>query len=114
MDFDSKLFVEKIYLLRDKISNFEKYPFNIEIIKNLDEVKFNASVTFLVGENGVGKSTLIEAIAVAIGLNPEGDSLNFNFNTKDTHSPILISYLKGEILDLNDNFKKVNYKDTDI
>ena len=31
-----------------------------------------------------------------------------------THSPILISYRNGKILDLNDNFKEVNYKDSDI
>ena len=31
-----------------------------------------------------------------------------------THSPILISYRDGKILDLNDNFKEVNYKDSDI
>ncbi len=31
-----------------------------------------------------------------------------------THSPILISYQKGEILDLNQNFKKVEYKETEI
>ena len=31
-----------------------------------------------------------------------------------THSPILISYRNGKILDLNNNFKEVKYKDTDI
>lgn len=31
-----------------------------------------------------------------------------------THSPILISYRNGKILDLNNNFKEVEYKDTDI
>ena len=31
-----------------------------------------------------------------------------------THSPILISYRNGKILDLNDNFKEVSYKDTEI
>ena len=31
-----------------------------------------------------------------------------------THSPILISYRNGKILDLNNNFKDVKYKDTDI
>ena len=31
-----------------------------------------------------------------------------------THSHILISYRNGKILDLNDNFKEVNYKDSDI
>lgn len=31
-----------------------------------------------------------------------------------THSPILISYRNGEILNLNDNFKKIKYEDTEI
>ena len=30
------------------------------------------------------------------------------------HSPILISYSSGIILDLNNNFKETDYKDTDI
>jgi len=45
-------------------------------------------VTFLVGENGTGKSTLLEAIAVAIGLNAEGGSRNFNFSTRESHSAL--------------------------
>ena len=47
-----------------------------------------APVTILVGENGVGKSTLLEAIAMAAGFNPEGGSINFQFSTADTHSPL--------------------------
>ena len=47
---------------------------------------FHRPVTFLVGENGVGKSTLLEALAVALGFNPEGGSRNFRFSTADTHS----------------------------
>lgn len=31
-----------------------------------------------------------------------------------THSPILISYRDGEILNLNDKFKKIKYEDTEI
>lgn len=31
-----------------------------------------------------------------------------------THSPILIAYLNGEILDLNNNFASTNYTDTEI
>ncbi len=31
-----------------------------------------------------------------------------------THSPILISYRDGEILDLENNFKQTEYKDTSI
>lgn len=50
------------------------------------QLEFNKPVTFLVGENGTGKSTLLEGIAVACGFNPEGGSRNFSFSTKDTHS----------------------------
>ncbi len=53
---------------------------------------FDRPVTFLVGENGTGKSTLLEAIAVACGFNPEGGTRNFNFSTRATHS-VLGNYL---------------------
>lgn len=49
-------------------------------------LEFTRDVTFFVGENGTGKSTLLEAIAVAYGFNAEGGSRNFSFSTKSTHS----------------------------
>lgn len=49
---------------------------------------FPQPVTFLVGENGTGKSTLLEAIAVASGFNPEGGTKNFTFSTCATHSEL--------------------------
>lgn len=49
---------------------------------------FPADVTFLMGENGTGKSTLLEAIAVAAGFNAEGGSKNFSFSTRSTHSEL--------------------------
>lgn len=88
MSIDSDLFIKKVYLERDKVQNFDRYPFNIKIIKNFHEISFNYPVTFLVGENGIGKSTLIEAIAILNGLNPEGGTQNFNFSTKNTHSKL--------------------------
>ncbi len=51
-----------------------------------EPLAFRCPVTFLVGENGVGKSTLIEALAVALGFNAEGGTKNFNFATEETHS----------------------------
>ena len=89
----SELFVTKIALEREKIESYDVYPFNIEVIKGLNEIRFNKPVTFLVGENGVGKSTFIEALAVQLGLNPEGGTQNFSFSTKNTHS-ILSDYIR--------------------
>lgn len=51
-------------------------------------LEFDRPVTFLVGENGTGKSTLLEGIAVACGFNPEGGTRNFNFSTRATHSEL--------------------------
>jgi predicted ATPase len=48
----------------------------------------NPRVSFFVGENGTGKSTLLEAIAVVEGFNPEGGSRNFNFATRESHSEL--------------------------
>lgn len=42
--------------------------------------------TILVGENGTSKSTLVEAIAAALGFNAEGGTRNFNFESVDTTS----------------------------
>ena len=42
------------------------FPFNLEIVRSLSAFEFEASVTFLVGENGSGKSTVLEAIACAV------------------------------------------------
>ena len=54
-------------------------------------------VTFLVGENGTGKSTLLEAIAVAAGFNAEGGSRNFQFSTAHTESELYqyLTLIKG-------------------
>lgn len=60
----------------------------VKILKRRGGLKFKSPVTFFVGENGIGKSTLIEAIAVACGFNPEGGTKNFNFNTFNTHSKL--------------------------
>jgi predicted ATPase len=66
----------------------DRYPYNLPVLRGLDEVTFHPKVTFLVGENGSGKSTLIEALAVAGGFNPEGGTRNFNFATRASHSDL--------------------------
>ncbi|MBE7534843.1 MAG: AAA family ATPase [Anaerolineales bacterium] len=46
---------------RDK----DAFPFTLEIVKSLREIRFISPVTFFVGENGSGKSTILETIACA-------------------------------------------------
>lgn len=69
----------------------DDYPFNIPAVRYLRRtggIALEKPVTFLVGENGTGKSTLIEAIAVAMGFNAEGGSRDFYFDTRNTHSEL--------------------------
>jgi predicted ATPase len=51
-------------------------------------VELHEHLTFLVGDNGSGKSTVLEGIAVAAGMNPEGGSSNFSYATRSSHSPL--------------------------
>lgn len=64
------------------------YVREIPWVQNYKEIKFERPITFFVGENGTGKSTLLEAIAIALGFNPEGGSKNFSFSTYDSHSDL--------------------------
>src|SRR5687768_17072954 len=80
------MFLRSVTLLRDRIDNFDKYPFSIPAVRHLETLELHPKVTFFVGENGTGKSTLVEAIAVAAGFNAEGGSSNFKFNTRSSES----------------------------
>lgn len=80
-------FIKSIFIDWSKIER-DSYLRNIEAICSLESMAFNSPITFFVGENGSGKSTMLEAIAVAAGFNPEGGTKNYHFSTRDTHSEL--------------------------
>lgn len=83
-------------VLDDAIERDTTYIRDLPVVRSLrqrDGLELHAPVTFLVGENGTGKSTLLEAVAVAWGFNPEGGSRNFTFATRQTHAE-LYRYLR--------------------
>ena len=47
-------------------SDLNEFPFTVPVIRSLPEIKFTSPVTFFVGENGSGKSTVLEALACAV------------------------------------------------
>ncbi len=64
------------------------YLRGILALTRLDELELTHDVTVFAGENGTGKSTLLEAIAVAAGFNREGGTLNFAHSSYDDVSEL--------------------------
>ncbi len=73
--------------MRDRIEDAAVYPFSLPAVQALDGLSLSA-VTYFIGENGSGKSTILEAVAVASGFNAEGGSVNFNFATRRSESEL--------------------------
>lgn len=65
----------------------KRYPFNIPAVRDMGLLLPHPDVTFFVGENGAGKSTVLEAIAVALGLPAEGGTRNVHRTQQET-SPL--------------------------
>jgi predicted ATPase len=66
----------------------DAYAFHIPAVRALDSLTFHPNVTFFVGENGSGKSTVLEALAVALGFGPEGGTRNVRLETVESVSPL--------------------------
>ncbi len=66
-------FLKRISLLPERIAGRKEYPFNLPWLADPEfELNFTAAVTIIVGENGTGKSTLIEALAGLSGYDEAG------------------------------------------
>lgn len=85
----NSLYIERVSLTKPIQ---EDYVANLPVIEYLKQqengLSFSKNVTFFVGENGTGKSTLLEAIAIAYGFNAEGGTKNFTFSTNMSHSSL--------------------------
>ncbi len=55
-------------ILVDQISHEpNRFPLNLPVLKNVSALRFTTPVTLFVGENGTGKSSLLEALAISVG-----------------------------------------------
>jgi predicted ATPase len=62
-------------LRRDPERWGEGFPYDVPAVAAVEELRLDAGVTLLAGDNGTGKSTLVEAIAEAVGFAAEGGEL---------------------------------------
>jgi predicted ATPase len=76
--------LKKVSLLPARVTRQDRYPFNIPAIATLKDLEVTSRICFFVGENGTGKSTLLESIAAHYGFGLEGGNRNFSSVTTES------------------------------
>ncbi len=56
------------------------YPYNLSILQQTKHLDFNSTITFFIGENGTGKSTLLKALALRCGIHIWQNDFNIRAN----------------------------------
>ena len=65
-------YLRKVWLDRSRVSDPAAYPFCLPFLTKEFELGFDRAITIMVGENGTGKSTLLEGIAALAGYDEAG------------------------------------------
>ena len=81
-------FLKRLTLLPERMEP-DSYPFNLAVLEGGRlELVFADPITFFVGDNGTGKSTLLEAIAQQCGFNLGGGSRDHRFGGTPHDMPL--------------------------
>jgi predicted ATPase len=73
------MYITGVRILHERFPTDEAYPFNLEIFRKTDSLRFSSPVTFFIGENGTGKSTLLRAIAKKCSIHIWKDEERYRF-----------------------------------
>src|SRR3984893_8404224 len=65
-------YLRRVWLDPSGIADRAAYPFCLPFLRDDFELSFDRSITIIVGENGTGKSTFLEGIAVLAGYDEAG------------------------------------------
>jgi predicted ATPase len=65
-------YLRRLWLDPDRVPDADAYPFCLPFLRNEFSLSFDRAITIIVGENGTGKSTLLEGIAVLAGYDEAG------------------------------------------
>ena len=93
--------IRGVTLLHEKYPTGDHYPFILPIFKQTKNLVFDTPVTLFVGENGTGKSTLLEALARASDIHiwskPEGLRYQPNQYEKQLHTCLALEWSNGSV-----------------
>lgn len=79
-------YIDQVIVNPHKEVDRTKFPFTLPAFKDFNSLNMDANVILFTGENGSGKSTMLEAMAVHLGLPAEGGSRSHSYSTFDSHS----------------------------
>jgi predicted ATPase len=65
-------YLKRVWIEPARVSDREAYPFSLKFLDDDFELVFEHPITIIVGENGTGKSTLLEGIAALSGFDQAG------------------------------------------
>src|ERR1700754_2920722 len=65
-------YLKRLWLDPERVPARRAYPFCLPFLGDHFELRFERAITIIVGENGTGKSTLLEGIGVLAGYDEAG------------------------------------------
>jgi predicted ATPase len=65
-------YLRRVWLDQSRVADAAAYPFYLPFLSDGFELDFEQPITIVVGENGTGKSTLLEGIAALAGYDEAG------------------------------------------
>ncbi|UWU89493.1 AAA family ATPase [Bradyrhizobium sp. CB1015] len=65
-------YLRRVWLDRALVPDWETYPYCLPIFREEFDLSFDTAITIIVGENGTGKSTILEGIAALAGYDDAG------------------------------------------
>ncbi|WP_454628205.1 AAA family ATPase [Bradyrhizobium cenepequi] len=65
-------YLKRVWLDRSLVPDWEAYPFCLPIFRDEFDLSFESAITIIAGENGTGKSTILEGIAALAGFDNAG------------------------------------------
>src|SRR3981189_2545976 len=70
-------YLRRVLLDPSRVTDRAAYPFCLPFLNDDFELSFDRSITIIVGENGTGKSTLLEGIAALAGFDEAGGTKGY-------------------------------------
>ncbi len=66
------MYLRSISISTDEFPALDAFPFNLQVFRKTNRIDFSSPITFFVGQNGSGKSALLDAVARRAGFLPWG------------------------------------------